>query len=252
MPGLDPGSGKRSVVDQPDLGESIEHLIGHLVRDLPISQYVGQLGPRPRLSRELVEQDRPGDLMRIGIAIRRRVGRRPWLFTITPTTSRPSPEPSSRPPPSTSTACRTPARTLAGIATGGRRRRVRPRARRTGPTSRRQVVRRLNVVFVIPGVDARPSASSPLTPGSPSTRTRVGRRLTHAEVVSGATCTRRSGRTPRARYNGGTIRTGIINSTTRPRPSRRTPRPRYNGGTIYAGIAGSTTRPRRVRGNART
>jgi hypothetical protein len=38
MPRLDPGVGERRVVDQPDLDESVEHLVGHVVRDLPLGQ----------------------------------------------------------------------------------------------------------------------------------------------------------------------------------------------------------------------
>lgn len=38
MPRLNPGIRKRRIIDQPDVGEPIEHLVGHLVRNLPLSK----------------------------------------------------------------------------------------------------------------------------------------------------------------------------------------------------------------------
>ena len=48
MPRFDPRGGERGVVDQADLGKPIEHLVGDLIRNLPLSQQTSQLSMRPR------------------------------------------------------------------------------------------------------------------------------------------------------------------------------------------------------------
>lgn len=59
MTRLDPRGGERGVIDQPDLGKPIEHLVSDLIRNLPLSQQTSQLSTRPGLPRQLVQQNRP-------------------------------------------------------------------------------------------------------------------------------------------------------------------------------------------------
>ncbi len=96
MTGVDPRVGERGIIDQPDFGKPVEHLVSDVIRDLPLSQHTGQLGTRPRLPRQLVQQNRPSHRVRILHPIQRRV--RCPLRLIRPTPL-PPPPPTELPPP---------------------------------------------------------------------------------------------------------------------------------------------------------
>lgn len=57
VPGLDPGIGERGVVDQPDVLEAGQHLLGRLVRDLPLAQGVRELLAGARCAGEQAQAD---------------------------------------------------------------------------------------------------------------------------------------------------------------------------------------------------
>lgn len=65
VPGLHPCLRERAVVDQSDLLEPRQHLLGGVVRDLPLAQGVGELLTRPRGPGEQAQTDRPRPLHRV-------------------------------------------------------------------------------------------------------------------------------------------------------------------------------------------
>lgn len=102
MPRLNPRVGKRSIIDQPDVGKPIQHLLGHLIRNLPLRQEIRQLSPSPRLPRQLVQQDPPSQHPRILHPIQLRIRRplRPISPTSTPPAASKAPPPHRPPLPS--------------------------------------------------------------------------------------------------------------------------------------------------------
>src|SRR5262249_14409848 len=65
VPGLHPGFRERAVVDEPDLLEPRQHLLGHLVGDLPLAQGVRELLAGARGPAEQTQTDRPRPLGRV-------------------------------------------------------------------------------------------------------------------------------------------------------------------------------------------
>src|SRR5699024_3923114 len=80
VPGAHQHLGIGGVVDQPDLGEPVQHLGDDLVRDVPARHLLRELRPGPGRPGEHPQGDRPGDtlLVRFGILGRRTRGG--WLL----------------------------------------------------------------------------------------------------------------------------------------------------------------------------
>src|SRR5690606_18615638 len=66
MPRLDPSLSERLIVDEPQLGEPVEHRLRHLVGHIPLPHRLGQLRPRLGRHREQPQADGPRHRLRIG------------------------------------------------------------------------------------------------------------------------------------------------------------------------------------------
>jgi len=65
VPGLDPGAGKRRVVDQANVGEAAKHGLGGLARHAAAAERGGELRPGPGRGGQQPQADLPGLRFRV-------------------------------------------------------------------------------------------------------------------------------------------------------------------------------------------
>ena len=68
MPRCYPGRGERSIVNESDIFEAIEDPVDDVDVEPPLSETLGQLGPRPCRQREPAQDDCPS--LALGVSLR--------------------------------------------------------------------------------------------------------------------------------------------------------------------------------------